>query len=295
MPDKPFKTIDEQLEILRARGLAIPDESEARAYLLSYNYYRVVNGYKDMLLDFDKTSPGHEVYLEGASFTDLMKLHAFDCELRALVILSLLSVEVRIKTAVVYAFCERNQGTEDYLVSSKYCSESEYHYASGYGKNLEKLLSTLCAIRDGRPERPYTDHYRKHHEGVPLWVACNSMTFGCLSAFFDLQRRGVQNSACKYLCETSGKSRIKVEQLRQAISVLSSFRNVCAHGERLFCARAGRRNDRDFASMMSALALVQQADEQAGLENKVTELLSSFDYNPNLKKRVIKSMGLAST
>ena len=41
MPDKSFKTIEEQLEILRSRGLTIDDEDVAKEFLLWNNYYRV--------------------------------------------------------------------------------------------------------------------------------------------------------------------------------------------------------------------------------------------------------------
>lgn len=44
MADKDFKTIDEQIEILRSRGLTIEDEAEAKDFLLRNNYYRV-SGY----------------------------------------------------------------------------------------------------------------------------------------------------------------------------------------------------------------------------------------------------------
>ena len=44
MPDKSFKTIEEQLEILRSRGLTIDDEDVAKEFLLWNNYYRV-SGY----------------------------------------------------------------------------------------------------------------------------------------------------------------------------------------------------------------------------------------------------------
>ena len=41
MADKDFKTIEEQIEILRSRGLSIEEEAEAKDYLLPNNYYRL--------------------------------------------------------------------------------------------------------------------------------------------------------------------------------------------------------------------------------------------------------------
>ena len=44
MAGKDFKTIDEQIEILRSRGLTIEDETEAKDFLFRNNYYRI-SGY----------------------------------------------------------------------------------------------------------------------------------------------------------------------------------------------------------------------------------------------------------
>ena len=41
MAEKAFKTIDEQLDLLRSRGLTIDDESKAKQFLLYNNYYRI--------------------------------------------------------------------------------------------------------------------------------------------------------------------------------------------------------------------------------------------------------------
>ena len=47
---KPFKTIDEQIEILKDRHLKFINEEAAKSNLISYGYYEIVNGYKDYLL-----------------------------------------------------------------------------------------------------------------------------------------------------------------------------------------------------------------------------------------------------
>lgn len=44
--DKPFITVDEQIDKLENRGLHIADRKSAYDKLLHNNYYTVVNGYK---------------------------------------------------------------------------------------------------------------------------------------------------------------------------------------------------------------------------------------------------------
>ena len=42
---KEFKTINEQIEILKDRGLIFKDTNMACSYLLTNNYYNIINGY----------------------------------------------------------------------------------------------------------------------------------------------------------------------------------------------------------------------------------------------------------
>lgn len=60
MPDKNFKTIEEQIEILKSRGLSIQDVSIAKDFLLRNNYYRI-SGYS-------LTLRNHDVFSENATF-----------------------------------------------------------------------------------------------------------------------------------------------------------------------------------------------------------------------------------
>ena len=39
---KPFKTIDEQYDLLLSRGLSFSNEEKAKQYLLNNNYYNVI-------------------------------------------------------------------------------------------------------------------------------------------------------------------------------------------------------------------------------------------------------------
>ena len=47
---KPFKTLDEQISILKSRGLIIPDEEAAKLSLLCNNYYNVINYYSKLYI-----------------------------------------------------------------------------------------------------------------------------------------------------------------------------------------------------------------------------------------------------
>ena len=72
MSTKDFKTIDEQLEILRSRGLIIDDENIAKDFLLYNNYYRI-SGYS-------LTLRKNNIFSKSASFQNIIDIYNFDHE-----------------------------------------------------------------------------------------------------------------------------------------------------------------------------------------------------------------------
>ena len=74
MADKEFKTTEEQLDILRERGLTITDESKAKDFLLRNNYYRI-SGYS-------LTLRKNDVFSKSATFQNIVDIYNFDHELR---------------------------------------------------------------------------------------------------------------------------------------------------------------------------------------------------------------------
>ncbi|WP_413627669.1 hypothetical protein R4B61_00260 [Fructilactobacillus vespulae] len=63
--DKNFKTIENQIDILKNRGLSIKNDSEANLYLLTNNYYNIINGYSKYFM-----KQGTDEYIESASFDE---------------------------------------------------------------------------------------------------------------------------------------------------------------------------------------------------------------------------------
>ena len=74
MAQKDYKSLDEQIEILKSRGLNIPDETAAKQFLYQNNYYRV-SGYS-------LTLRKHDVFTKSATFQNIVDIYDFDHELR---------------------------------------------------------------------------------------------------------------------------------------------------------------------------------------------------------------------
>lgn len=289
---KPFKSIDEQLDILAGRGLIIDNRELAGRFLLRNNYYSLVNGYKEFFLDENRTNEDVEFYREGTRFEHLASLYTFDTVLRFGMMHCLTTAEKAMKTATVHAFCQKFPGPDDYLDPASYCPKKDFP-GRNYTANLIRLLSTLQGIRDGRGEaRPYVDHYRRKYGFVPLWVAANALTFGNMSHFYSLQRIDVQNETCHLICQSTGRDVIGAKRLRGIYSTLTTFRNVCAHGGRLFCAKAGRRGDVSFGGMLVSLSVVSLPQEMEIAVSSLEKSLALLDQIDGLRNLVEAEMGL---
>lgn len=289
---KPFKTIEEHLSILEDRGVLIEDRAMAGRFLLRNNYYSVINGYKEFFLDPDRCNQDVEVYRKGTRFEHITTLYSFDTVLRFSMMHSLTTAEKAMKTATVHAFCERYRGPEDYLDPACYCPRGEYR-GQNYTKNLIRLLSTLQTVRDGSGgKRAYIEHYRKNYSAVPFWVLSGALTFGNMSHFYDLQRLSVQNGACNLLCLSTGRSSIKARRVREIYSTLTDFRNVCAHGGRLFCFRGGAREDKKFSDMLESLSLVSTLEERRLLVGQAKTALDMLNTIPKVRDMAERRMGI---
>lgn len=82
----------------------------------------------------------------------------------------------------------------------------------------------------------YLAYYRRAYKNVPLWVAVNAMTFGQTSKMLTALRDSEKAKIAKRFGVGNPK------ELSSFIRVLALYRNVCAHGERLFFPQVSRRD-----------------------------------------------------
>ena len=87
---KIAKSIEEQLEILKSRGIIITDEEKAKQILQDINYY-TMTGY---MFQFKR----NENYQEDISFDLIYNLYLFDNELKTLLLAQVLKIEEKIKS-----------------------------------------------------------------------------------------------------------------------------------------------------------------------------------------------------
>jgi abortive infection bacteriophage resistance protein len=289
---KPFKTIDEQIGILRKRGMAVNEED--RLLLMREGYYSVVNGYKAPFIDPNATSKnGEDVFYEGVTFSMLYSLFDLDRLLKEQTFPVLVRAETMARTALAYCFSKYHPEMDSYLNPANYCAARQYHNRGMYCKDKEKLLAHLRKAHDNEWGHDAIDHYLSEHGHVPLWVLVNVLTFGNVSHMYSLSTTQVQNAVCKMIAEEQGIGHLSNERLRKSLSVLVGFRNVCAHDDRLYCARTGKHRESSYKEMLRALSLLVDARHVKMYKKAVTDVLHVFDSIPFVQEEVMGKMGIA--
>ena len=296
--DKPFKTIEEQIEILQSRGLETNDETPI--ILEREGYYSVVNGYKDIFIDKEAKSAasGEDRFVKGASFDDIYRLFRFDRDLRMLLFANLAIAEATLKTIEAYQFGKYHQTeTEAYLKVESYRTDRAFSgYISDYIDELKKMVG-----KSGRPnfKRDYIEHYYRNHDGVPIWVLTNYLTLGQAFKFFHYQTESVRNAIAKSFGalynETHTKPRRFSERdIRVAYDHIKDFRNTCAHDERLFCAKASPNKNVSFADVVKDLEIVLTKKQYETLVTGIKKLIDGFLAEDTLgvSDKLLNAMGI---
>lgn len=97
---KEFKTLEEQIELLKTRNILFNDEESTRKILLHNNYYNIINGYKDLFLDTNNPT----VYKQNTTFEEIYSLYEFDRQLRNIFLEYILKIENSLRSLIAYYF-----------------------------------------------------------------------------------------------------------------------------------------------------------------------------------------------
>lgn len=236
---KDFASHAEQLEILEARGLQVPDKAAAKRILSRENYYALIDGYKEPFLENDeiRNPYGLERYQEGVEFSHLYALHRFDRKLRLLLLNELLKFEKNIKSKVAYRFSEKFRETASFLEPGNYSPDSQHHH------ERDRIISTLANLIKSHKKRdkvryPAIREFYDKHKNVPLWVLVNFLSLGQITNFYSvideqLRERIAQDFAEEY-SEEYGLIRLKASELDDILRIVFPYRNKSAHEEVLY-------------------------------------------------------------
>lgn len=241
MGTKPFKTHNQQLKILRERGLSVP--SSAKRSLENYGYYSIINGYKWSFLQrgTDGKPINPEQYVKNAKFQEIETLYDFDSELRSILFEALLKYESSLSAELAYRFSEAHPEEHSYLAINNFSKDS---------RKVHDVVSTISSlsgvIKYKFKQKNAITHYVNKHRHVPLWVLVNFLTFGDFNYFYqiltdDVKLKIAQDFSAQRKRVYSVKSLAITPDTIMAVNhLVNHFRNAVAHGEITFSKKIHR-------------------------------------------------------
>lgn len=209
---KPPTTFQEQIELLKSRGLIIKNSKKALQNISRINYYRLSSYFPPFQIQ-------KNLFEQGVSIERIFELYEFDREFRYLILRALENIEITLRTKIAYCFSHK-YGPFAYS-DSQYFSP-DFNHSDWYNKLKESI--------DRTHEDFVKDFFTEYNEeeNLPLWIAIEIISFGQLSFLLKgLKREDRKNISEDYF-------RIDEERLSSWVHTLVYIRNLCAHHSRIW-------------------------------------------------------------
>lgn len=221
---KIFRTIDEQISILRGKGLIIDNDPKTKDLLLRENYF-FISGYRHLFMNPKK--PG--VFLPGTTFEELYAVFVFDRKIRNIFFKNILIIENNIKSIISYQLSKK-YGFRD----KDYLNPKNFTQDKLADRQVHDILNKVRRqIRVNGRQHTATQHYIDNYGYIPMWVLVKVLSFGIVAEFYSILKPDDKQGIANFY-------KIDGEILERYLTLLSNFRNVCAHEDILYDHRTQR-------------------------------------------------------
>jgi abortive infection bacteriophage resistance protein len=231
---RPWKSYQELLDLLKARHMVVTNEAAALSYLERVGYYRLSaywHPFREFKLDVVEgrglVGVKQDTFVSNTSFVDAVELYVFDKKLRLQTQDALERVEVAIRVDIAHLLGERSQ----------FAHHEVQHFNPNFAGRVNKRTGETVFVEwqqkyanlVNRSKEDFVKHYRTTHgDELPIWVATEVWDFGALSQLFSMMKvPDQQKIAAKY-----GVSDFKV--FSSWLRSLNYLRNLVAHHSRVW-------------------------------------------------------------
>ena len=218
MKNKVFKNLDEQIEILSSKGLVISDNERTKDILLKENYF-FLSGYRHPFMKDGKD----RTFLSGTTFEEMYAMFTFDRNIRNIFFKNLLIVENNIKSLISYQLSRKYGFKEKDYLNPKNFSEDSLHI-----RQVRDVLDKIKRqIRINGRKHSATIHYITNYGYIPLWILVKVLSFGLVGELYNILKENDKMEIANFYD-------LDVKTFSIYLTVLSNYRNLCAHEDILF-------------------------------------------------------------
>lgn len=206
---KPFKSFEDQLDILMSRGLLVSDRKKSVETLKHINYYRL-SAYSLTLRHDDRFYPK-------TTIENIIELYNFDDAFRHLIFIYTTVIENSFRTYTAYHHSQK-YGPLGYLNNQNF--ENEWFHST-FLSELNRCIN--------RSDDVFIKHHLKDLKGVfPFWVAIEVTTFGMVSKLY----KNFLNEDKDLIAKTYFS--VSREYIENWLHCAAIARNISAHGARFY-------------------------------------------------------------
>ena len=208
------RSVKEQIELLKKRGMIFDDEDKAEQILEDVGYYRLGFYWYYFQKDLKK-----HLFQENTYFSTVIDLYYIDVDLRFLLIKVLSRIEINLRTHIIYTVSNRYKNNPFWFADKRIMKNQFVDTLDDFYTDIKKKNKVI------------SEHHRKYPNDkyAPAWKTLEFMTLGSLyTLFISLKERNVKE-------EIASKYKIKsVKIFDNYFKVIFNIRNICSHTRVLY-------------------------------------------------------------
>lgn len=215
MAIKPARTIAEQLQLLKDRGMLFHFETEATHFLQNISYYRIKGYWWDMQSDRVNHAFRPDTYFE-----DVIERYNFDRHLRLILFDAIERIEIALRTKLIYHL-SLSYGATWYLQNNLFVDTV----------NHAEHIAHLQKEFEYSQEVFVKDHRRKHpNTNAEAWKIMEIASMGTLSKFFKNINHQLPEKS--FIAKEMGLN--LHNELSSWLEAIVYVRNIIAHHSRIW-------------------------------------------------------------
>lgn len=290
MLNKPAYSIDEQLSLLKQRGMLFRDENNARHYLENISYYRLKGYWWDTQNNFENHTFQPNIYFE-----DIITRYNFDRQLRLILFDAIERIEIALRTKMIY-YLSISHGGMWYLDASLFSSKNIK--INGEMKTIHQNILDELQKEFRRSQESFIKDHRNRYpdQDAESWKMLEVASMGTLSKLY----KNIQHQlpAKAIIAKEMGLNFHR--ELSSWLEAITYVRNIIAHHSRLWSRNMVKQPTENLNNPMGQWFDKPLLDEQIKkpfliiscmiyLCNKVTpghqikaKILELFQNSPNI-------------
>jgi abortive infection bacteriophage resistance protein len=225
MVNKPAYTIDQQIALLKCRGMLFRNEPQATQYLRNISYYRLKGYWWDMQVDKSLHTLKPDTFFE-----DIISRYNFDRQLRLILFDAIERIEVALRTKMIYHL-SISYGGLWYLDPALFESKTITSYDGTVKTIHQSILDELKKEFKRSQEVFIKDHHSRFpNQDADAWKILEVASMGTLSKLYKNLKYQLPEKAA--IAKEMGLN--LHSELSSWLEAITYIRNIIAHHSRLW-------------------------------------------------------------